>query len=63
MRKGGECTLMTSNSKQSFFEDFILLVPEGKGGTHILMGIRDTADAVLTLGHQKMCHMGEVTQR
>ena len=54
---------MTSNSKQSFLQDFVLLVPESKGGTHVLMGIRDTADAVLTLGHQKMCHMGEVTQR
>jgi len=54
---------MTSNSKQSFLQDFVLLVPESKGGTHVLMGIRDTADAVLTLRHQRMCHLGDVTQR
>jgi len=58
-----EGALMASNAKQSLFEDFVLFIPEGKGGTHVLMGVGDAANAVLTLEHQKICQMGDVTQR
>lgn len=40
---------MSCDAEQSFLEDGIFLVPEGKGGTHVLMRVGDAANSVLAL--------------
>jgi hypothetical protein len=40
---------MTGDTKESLLEDRIFLVPEGKGGTDILVGVRVSSDAIFAL--------------
>lgn len=43
---------MTCDTKQTFFEDRVFLVPKGKGGTDILMGVAVSGKAVFALASQ-----------
>ena len=43
---------MTSDAKQSLFENLVLFIPEGKACTDVLMGIAISANAVFALKFQ-----------
>ena len=37
---------MTSDTEQSFIEDIVFFVPEGKAGANVLMGVAVTASPI-----------------
>jgi hypothetical protein len=40
---------MASESKQSFFEDFVFFVPEGECCADVLMSIAESSDTIFAL--------------
>jgi hypothetical protein len=40
---------MTCDTEQSFLEDLVFFVPEGKACADVLMGVAESANAVFTL--------------
>jgi hypothetical protein len=43
-------TLVACETEQSFLEDAVFSVPEGKGSADVLMGVTVSTDAVFALG-------------
>jgi hypothetical protein len=41
--------LVTSDAKQSFFEDFVLLIPKGKARADVLMSVTIAANPIFAL--------------
>ena len=40
---------MTSDTEQSFLEDFVFLIPKGKAGADVLMSVTVDPNAIFTL--------------
>ena len=40
---------MTSDTEQSFLEDFVFFIPKGKAGVDVLMSVTVAANAIFTL--------------
>ena len=54
---------MTSDTEQSFLEDFVFFIPKGKAGADVLMSVTVAANAIFALYSQYLSEMEIYTQR
>ena len=54
---------MTSDTEQSFLEDFVFFIPKGKAGADVLMSVTVAANPIFALYRQYLSEMKRDTQR
>ena len=54
---------MTSDTEQSFLEDFVFFIPKGKTGADVLMSVTVAANPIFALYRQYLSEMERDTQR